>query len=1030
MKLTFTLTLLCCIYLITSFAQPICGFDHLHQIRLAGDPQYANQVQLNEQKIQKIISEKKSRSVQGFGTLSTAIIPVVVHVIHTGGAVGTIYNPADADIQGAIDYLNKVYAADASVTTGSVALGIQFVLAKRTPYCSATTGIERIDGSAIPNYTANGVNVNTTSGTDEINVKNLSRWDPSSYYNIWVVDKIDGNDGTNGQFIAGYAYFPGISASLDGTVMLATQMKSGQKTLPHEMGHAFSLYHPFQGSPDKNNCPLVTYNDCNLDGDMVCDTDPISYNQLNGVVNFTPRTGPNFCANNNPYTANTESNFMNYTTSYLLFTAGQGARVSAALGSSRASLANSLGSLSIDMAPACLSQINFEIGSSSVTEATANTDVCRGYKDYTYHILSSGPQPAQAVTATLTFGGTAVRGTDYDVTTNGSFTSPSLDVPFSTSSDETKSFTVRIYDDKAVEVQKTISLAFTLSNTSTTIGNVNPTLSITLNDDDVPMVTYFSGSIGVGGTPTFTPTFTPTSCFSGDLRQHKVQYLYRKSDLYNAGIVNSAVLTALKLQVATKNSTKPFTGFTVSMGEVPLTTTTLGNFVSTAGFTTVYSGNYTTVVGTNNIPFSTNFNWDGQSNIVINICFDNGSTNSDVDLLLFNPDFGSGQYVSVLSNGTGGSSGCSLPGAYIYTSNPAITFDCSFGVFVESAISSDVEYLGANALVYFKDAAGKLLANIQNLSSFDYGCTKVEIDRSGTSANTFWHATNDKKVATTTFKVTPTNPNPGGQYKITLYYTKAEIDGWKSVTGKNLSDADMRVVKISNHNISEVSPTTPYVSDVQWAPFTTEAFGSDTAISATFNTGFSGFGIGAMDVTPLPVTWLSFTGKSLNDDVILNWSTSTEINSNYFDVETSVDGVNFYKAGQVKSKGNSSATQQYSFIHYSPVEGANYYRLKQVDLNGGFTYSNVITVAFDNDKGQTINIYPSPATNDLNITFSRSQENVMLRVVSIDGKVVETKQVGTVAGKTSVNVSSLTNGVYILQVRVNNEWRHFKFVKQ
>lgn len=1025
MKFTLTLTLLCCISFITSFAQPICGFDHIHQTRLAVDPQYANQVQLNEQKIRKFITESKSRSVLGFGTLSTAIIPVVVHVIHTGGAVGTIYNPTDADIQGAIDYLNKVYAADASVTTGSVALGIQFVLAKRTPYCSATTGIERIDGSSIPNYAANGVNANNTNGTDEINVKNLSRWDPSSYYNIWVVDKIDGNDGTNGQFIAGYAYFAGAPASLDGTVMLATQMKSGEKTLPHEIGHAFSLYHPFQGSPDKNTCP--PNNNCNTDGDMVCDTDPISYDQLNGVVNFAPRVGPNPCANNNPYTANTESNFMNYTTSYLLFTAGQSTRVAAALSSSRASLANSLGSLSIDMPPACISQINFEINSSSVTETTVGVDGCRGYKDYTYNLISSGPQPAQAVTATLTLGGTAVRGTDYDITTNGSFTSPSLDISFSTAGNETKSFTLRIYDDKAVEPQKTISLGFTLSNSSISIGNVNPALAITLIDDDAAPVPYVSNSFGIG-TATYAQA-DQSSCFSGNLYRNRVQYLYKASDLINAGITSAAVLTALKFRISTKGSTNPYTGFTVAMGMVPATTTVLSNFVSTTGFTTVYSADYTTVAGTNNILFSTNFNWDGQSNIIVNICYDNGTTKSNADALVFGANQGSGQTVTVCSNGSG-SVGCTLPASLLYTISPVTTFVGYFGAPVESVISSEQEYLGANANVYFKDAGGKLLAEIQNLTSFDYGCTTVQIDRAGTSANTFWHNTNDKKITTTTFKVTPTNANPNGQYKITLYYTKAEIDGWKSITGKNLGDADMRVIKVSNHNISEVTPTTPYVSDVSWATLTKAAFGSDTAISATFSTGFSGFGIGAMDVTPLPVTWLSFTGKKQGDDVLLNWSTATELNNNYFDVETSVDGTNFYKVGQVKSKGNSSQAQQYSLTHYSPVVGANYYRLKQVDLDGKSSYSSVIIVTFDSDKGQIISIYPSPVSNELNVTFSRTQENVMLRVVSIDGKVVETKEVGSVYGKTSLNVSSLINGIYILQVRVNNEWRHFKFIKQ
>lgn len=1024
MKFTFTLTLLCCIFFTTSFAQPICGFDHFHQTRLTVDPQYASEVQLNEQKIQQFIS--KSKSIRGFGVLSTATIPVVVHVVHTGGAVGTIYNPSDADIQGAIDYLNQVYAADPSVTNGSVGLGIQFVLAKRTPYCSATNGIDRVDGSGIPNYVTNGVNANGTSGTDEINVKNLSRWDPGSYYNIWVVNKIDGNDGTHGQFIAGYAYFAGAPASLDGTIMLATQMKAGQKTLPHEIGHAFSLYHPFQGSADKNSCP--PNNNCNSDGDMVCDTDPISYNQINGVVDFTPRTGANPCANNNPYTANTESNFMNYTSSYLLFTAGQSTRVTAALNSTRASLANSTGALSIDMTPTCVSQINFETGISVVTETTVGNDGCRGYKDYTYNILSSGPAAAQAVTATLALGGTAVRGMDYDVTTNGSFTSPSLDVPFSTATDETKAFTVRIYDDKAVESQKNISISFTLNNTGRSIGNINPTLTITLNDNDAVPVPYLSRSISLG-TLTYSQS-DASSCFAGNLNRNRVQYLYRQSDLFAAGITSAAVLTAIKLQVTNKKSTKPYTGFTVSMGQVPAANNVLSNFVSTTGFTTVYSGNYTTVAGSNNIPFSTNFNWDGQSNIVINICWDNGATTSNADVLSFNASLGAGQNVTAFSDGTGASTGCGLPVAYFYPITPVITFVALFGTPVESLLSSEPEYLGPNALVYFTDASGNLMAGIQNLTAYDYGCTTVQIDRAGASANTFWHNTNPQKLATKTFKITPTNANPSGQYKITLYYTKSEIDGWKSITGKNLSDADMRVVKISNHNISDVSPTTPYSTAVQWMSFAKAAYGSDTAISATFNTGFSGFGIGAMDIAPLPVTLLSFTGKRVNDNIQINWSTSTETNSNYFDVETSVDGTSFYKVGQAKSKGNSTVKQDYNFVHYFPAEGTNYYRLKQVDVDGGYTYGNTIAVEFNSNNGASLSIYPSPVTNELNIAFRKNQENVFLRIVSIDGKVVQTKQVGAVSGKTSLDVSSLVSGMYILQVRINNEWKHFKFIKQ
>lgn len=305
------------------------------------DPLYRKAVEENEKAIQRYVSKNKNNPSERIASVLYTI-PVIVHVMHTGGAVGTIYNPSDAQIQGAINYLNQVYNGTYPGTQGIGDIQIQFVLAAKDPSCNGTTGIERIDASGISGYSANGVssNLGTTPGVDELLIKNLSRWNPYQYYNIWVVNKIDGKDGTSGQFIAGYAYFPGGQPTYDGTIMLATQMISGQKTLPHEIGHAFGLYHPFQGSADKNTCPANA--DCTTDGDHVCDTDPISYNQLGGVVDFSCRSGVNSCTGTN-YSINTESNYMNYTNCYTLFTAGQKTRMLASATSPyRKSLTTSL----------------------------------------------------------------------------------------------------------------------------------------------------------------------------------------------------------------------------------------------------------------------------------------------------------------------------------------------------------------------------------------------------------------------------------------------------------------------------------------------------------------------------------------------------------------------------------------------------------------------------------------------------------------------------------------------------------------
>ncbi len=333
------LTAIVCLLAYNSFSQPICGFDIIHQREMNLNPAYRRNVLENEKQIQRIIQEQdisRSLSTEGanppaspLATLYT--IPVVVHVVNTGGAVGTIYNPDDTRIINTLNYLNACYNGTYPGTTpGAGDIQVQFQLATRGPNCQATTGIDRVDGSFLAGYVANGVKANT-AGVADADLKYAVGWNPRLYYNVYVVNKIDGADGTVGQFIAGYALFPGASPVMDGIVMLATQMNVGAKTLPHEIGHALQLYHPFQGSNDVTQCPPNA--DCNVDGDKVCDTDPISYNQSGGVVNFTPRTGTNSC-NGLPYTDNTERNFMNYTNTGAagyLFTNGQKTRMLAAM---------------------------------------------------------------------------------------------------------------------------------------------------------------------------------------------------------------------------------------------------------------------------------------------------------------------------------------------------------------------------------------------------------------------------------------------------------------------------------------------------------------------------------------------------------------------------------------------------------------------------------------------------------------------------------------------------------------------------
>jgi hypothetical protein len=227
-------------------------------------------------------------------------IPVVVHVILPGniGAnpPGSLYDPSDVTINNMIDYLNQTFHAAYSSypdsNNGGTYIPIEFVLAGRDSNCNASTGIERINGNGVQFYSTNGVDNGSSIGANEISVKNLSRWPVNQYYNIWIVNKIDGKDGTgSGVFTSAYSYNPvgGAPADRDGMVLLATQAAAGKTIIPQQMAYALSVLFTFNGGTT-TTCPPNS--NCLTDGDQICDTEPernSNYNCFTGITN--PCTG-------------------------------------------------------------------------------------------------------------------------------------------------------------------------------------------------------------------------------------------------------------------------------------------------------------------------------------------------------------------------------------------------------------------------------------------------------------------------------------------------------------------------------------------------------------------------------------------------------------------------------------------------------------------------------------------------------------------------------------------------------------------
>lgn len=158
---------------------------------------------------------------------------------------------------------------------------------------------------------------------------------------------------------------------------------------------------------------------------------------------------------------------------------------------------------------------------------------------------------------------------------------------------------------------------------------------------------------------------------------------------------------------------------------------------------------------------------------------------------------------------------------------------------------------------------------------------------------------------------------------------------------------------------------------------------------------------------PLPVTLISFNGKSENNQIKLTWKTTSETNNKGFEIERSADARTFEKIGFVDGNGDSKEINTYHFTDLNPL-AKGYYRLKQLDYDGQFEYSKVISVKSD---AAIVKVYPNPAQEYL--TISGIAQKQPFSIIDQNGRVVLE---GLVADKGQINVKNLAPGRYVVSV--------------
>ena len=200
---------------------------------------------------------------------------------------------------------------------------------------------------------------------------------------------------------------------------------------------------------------------------------------------------------------------------------------------------------------------------------------------------------------------------------------------------------------------------------------------------------------------------------------------------------------------------------------------------------------------------------------------------------------------------------------------------------------------------------------------------------------------------------------------------------------------------------------------------------SSTLIEFTGLSGFSEFSIGllAAEGPVLPVSLLSFSGYKDGVRNQLRWVTATETNNSGFQVERSSDGLNYQSIGFVGSlsiDGNSQTQLKYNFVDASPAGIKQYYRLKQLDIDGRSSLSNILLIQGEKPTSFEIaSVFPNPSRGQVTMLLSApANETVSIRVLDLAGRILETRQVNVLAGNNSIpfDLSKQAKGQYLIAV--------------
>lgn len=307
-------------------------------------------------------------------------------------------------------------------------------------------------------------------------------------------------------------------------------------------------------------------------------------------------------------------------------------------------------------------------------------------------------------------------------------------------------------------------------------------------------------------------------------------------------------------------------------------------------------------------------------------------------------------------------------------------------------------------------------ANVTTLTNTSYTC----------GGNTFatvspaWWLNSNTSLITLTFSIAVSN------FTVVVNGTNgSEIFMFNAATGSiSLSDyctTNFSVVGAGNQLLCSGAGTTGTIININNPTGATQytlshnglVLGSRIALLDCFN------------ITPLPTQLASFSGQIIaeNESIQLVWETFSENNNDHFEIERSANNTDFEPIGIEKSGGNLQSLQSYQFIDDNPVFGKNYYRLKMVDIDGKYQYSDIIEFEF---KGDEIRIFPNPTSGIFRLEGKAITEG-KITVFDQVGRLIQSQNI---SDSQEIDLSNQPNGIYFLKIVSNGGTQAKRIIKR